>query len=149
MQLKDIKGIGNVYEKKLKEAGIMQLEDLVKNDLNEISEKTGIGITKLKKWRDEAKKKIGYKKADIIEDIQKISFIEIKGNKARVKIKNYWHENVPVYRDFKEKMENEIAVYVGNKVMLWFNGKWHENVPYKSLSEKIGFFEKIKELLRR
>lgn len=154
MELRDIRGIGSVYESKLREAGIEKAEDLIMKDLKEISEKTGINISRLEKWREEARKKIGYKKAEVAEDISKEAFIEIKGERVRVKIKNVWHENVPLYignfDEVKGKIEKEeIAVYSGNKTMLWFNGKWYENIPVSKERKKKGFLEKIKEWLSK
>ncbi|RLF50464.1 MAG: hypothetical protein DRN11_04580 [Thermoplasmata archaeon] len=158
MELKEIKGIGKTYEKKLFEAGIRNAEDLIIADLKELAKKTGISEKKIEKWREEAKKKVEYKKAEIIEDLTKIAFIAIKENNAKVKIKEIWHENVPVFKgnfdELKEEIEKEeIAVFVNKKIKLWFNGKWYENIPYEikkeKLKEKKSFIEKLREWWKR
>ncbi len=159
MELREIKGIGKTFEEKLMQAGIKEAEDLVKMDLKEIAEKTGVSIKRLEKWREEVKNKLGYKKAEVIEDLSKVAIIEVKGDKARVKIKEIWHENVPVFKgnfdELKEKMEKEeIAVYIGKKANLWFAGKWFENVSYKIHKEerkvkKKSLWDKLKELWKR
>lgn len=154
MELRKIRGIGNVYESKLKEAGIKSIEDLITCDLKTVAEKTGINIRRLEKWKEEGKRFVEYKEAEIIEDIGRISFVEIEKNKARVKIKEIWHENVKVYRgnfeEIKNGIEDEIAVYIGKKAKLWFNGKWHD-IPYKvkEEKEKKSFIEKLKEWWRK
>ena len=135
MELKNIRGIGSIYEKKLNEAGIKSIEELAISDIKNLSEKTGIKIDKIKKWKEEAKNLVGVRKAEIVEDISKISFIEIGEKNARVKIKEFWH-NAPLYKgnfeEIKEKIEKEnIAVYLNKKAILWFNGKWYENIPFK------------------
>jgi len=152
VELRKIRGIGNVYERKLKEAGIKSVEELLTCDLKKVAEKTSINIRRLEKWREEGKKIVEYKEAEIIDDVGKISFVEIENNKARVKIKEIWHENVKVYRgsfnEIKNGIEDEIAVYIGKIAKLWFNGKWHD-VPYKVKEEKKSFIEKLKEWWRK
>ena len=135
MDLKIVKGIGKVYEKKLKEAGIKSLEELAVSSEKEIAEKTGIKIEKINSWKEEARKIAGMAKAIIIEEIPKISFIEIEDGKARVKIKEYWHDAKIFQGNFdeiKQKVENEkVAIYLSKKPKLWFNGEWYDGVPYK------------------
>jgi len=155
MHLTVIKGIGKTYEKKLNDAGINSLEELAIADLEELAEKTGISINKLKKWKAEAKRKAKYKKAEIAEDMAKITTIEIDGNKARVKIKEVIHENIPVYKgnfeELKDSIEKEeMAVFLDKKASLWFNGEWYENLPYKmkikkEAVKKKSFLEILKE----
>ncbi|HEC76573.1 MAG TPA: hypothetical protein ENI33_04870 [Thermoplasmatales archaeon] len=158
--LSEIKGIGTVYEKKLNDAGIKSIEDLAICDLEEISGKTGIGLKLLRKWKEEARKKIGFKVAVPAEDLSKISFIEIYGDKARVKIKNVYHDNIPVYSgkydELKEDLKKEeMAVVMDGGTKLWFNGNFYENVPYKikkpEVKKKVekSFFNKLKEWWRK
>ena len=127
MDLKIVKGIGKVYEKKLKEAGIKSLEELAVSSEKEIAE--------INSWKEEARKIAGMAKAIIIEEIPKISFIEIEDGKARVKIKEYWHDAKIFQGNFdeiKQKVENEkVAIYLSKKPKLWFNGEWYDGVPYK------------------
>ncbi len=157
MNLTDIKGIGRVYEEKLKEAGIGNVEEFAIADIKEVAEKTGIKEERLKKWQKEAKKMVKYKKAEVVDDIPKISSITIDGDRAVVKIRDIVHENVPVFKgnfdELKEKMEKEeMAVYFKGKAKLWFGGKWHDGVPVKTKKvekEKKGFFEKLKEWWKR
>jgi len=153
MNLTDIKGIGRAYEEKLKKAGIEGVDELAIADLKELAEKTGINEERLKIWQKEAKKMVKYKKAEVAEDLSKISSILIDGNKAVIKIKDITHENVPVYRgnfeELKEKMEKEeMAVYFKGKARLWFGNKWHDDIPVKIKKvekKKKGFFEKLME----
>ncbi len=135
MNLRNIKGIGNLYEQKLNEAGIKSIEELALADVEKLAEKSGIPIQKLKKWKEGARAIIGTKKAEIAEDISKISFIEIKREGAKVKIKEAWH-SAPVYRGKFDKIKetaekDKIAVYLNKKAMLWFDGKWYKNIPFK------------------
>ncbi len=157
MALREIKGIGRVYEEKLMEAGIHNAEELVVADIKKLAEKTGINEERLRNWQREAKKMVEYKKAEVIEDVSKITSILIEKNRATVKIKNIVHKNVPVYNgnfdELKENMEKEeMAVYLKGKARLWFNGEWYENIPYKlkevkkeERKKKKGFFEKLME----
>jgi len=158
MELREIKGIGKTFEEKLMKAGIKEAEDLVKMDLKQVAEKTGISIKRLEKWQEGVKNKLGYKKAEVAEDLSKIAIIEIRDNKAKVKIKEIWHENIPVFKgnfdELKEEMEKEdIAVYIGKKAKLWFTGKWFENIPYRihkeKKVEKKSLWDKLKELWKR
>ena len=134
MDLTKIKGIGKAYSKKFMEAGIDNAEKLLLANEEEIAKKTGIKIDRIKKWKEEAKKIAKYAKAEILEDIPKISFIEIKDGEARVKIKDYWHDAKIYKEDFekvKDKLAKEkVAVIFVKKPKLWFNGKIYE-VPYK------------------
>lgn len=150
MELKRIRGIGIVYEKKLMEAGVRNVEELALADIEAISSKTGIGKERLQKWKEEAKKLVDYKEAEIAEDISKVSFVEINGEKAKVRIKEIWHENVPVFRgnfdELKSTMENEeMAVYKGKKIKLWFNKKWYDDIPSKTKEKKKSFLDKLLE----
>ena len=152
--LREIKGIGVTYVKKLNDAGIKSVEDLAICNLEETAEKTGISINLLKKWREEARKKIGFKIAVPAEDISKISFIEIYDERARVRIKDVYHENIPVYSgkydELKDKLsKEELAIFMEDKPKLWFDGKFYENAPYKikkqeMKSNKESFFDKLK-----
>ncbi|MCD6572568.1 MAG: DUF4332 domain-containing protein [Thermoplasmata archaeon] len=135
MELRDLRGIGKTYEKKLNEAGIKSVEKLALANEKEIASKIGVKQDKIKKWKEEARRIIGIANAEIIDDIPKISFIEIEDDKARVKIKEYWH-NAKLYKgnfdEIKSKIEKEkVAVYLSKKPKLWFNGKWHDKIPYK------------------
>ena len=49
-----IKGIGPIYEKKLKKADITQAENLRHIDIAAVSHRTGISAKKLKKWKKKA-----------------------------------------------------------------------------------------------
>ena len=162
MELKSIKGIGIVYEKKLNEAGIETVEDLVLADLKEVSERTGISVNRLREWKKKGRKVIPRKKAIVREDVAKIATIEITDSAAKVTIKGVPHENIPVYRgkfeDVRAEMvKREMAVHLGTKATLWFNQQWYENVPYSVKSrpqkeEKVperSFFEKLKEWWRK
>ncbi|KAA0012443.1 hypothetical protein B6U81_04040 [Thermoplasmatales archaeon ex4484_30] len=147
MELKKIRGIGIVYEKKLFNAGVTTAEELILTDSDEIASKTGIKKERIEKWKNEARNIVEYKKAEIAEDISRISFIEFLDGKAKVRIKGIWHDSIVFSGDFGEAKEKaqayKIAVYKGKKPKLWFNGKWYENIPYK-MKEK-GLFEKLKE----
>ncbi|MBC7080840.1 MAG: hypothetical protein H5T44_01085 [Thermoplasmatales archaeon] len=130
MDLKNIKGIGIVYEKKLREAGIKSVEELILSNSESLSLATNISKSKIEKWKEEARKIVEYIEAEVIEDISKNSIIEIEDGKAKVKIMEIWHEAKIFYeKDSAEK--EEIAVLMGNKPKLWFGKKWHENIPYK------------------
>ncbi len=133
--MRELKGIGKAYESKLKNAGIKNVEELALANEEDVASKIGIKLDKIKKWKEEARKIIGIAQAEIIDDIPKISFIEIENGEAKVKIKEYWH-NAKLYRgnfdEIKSKVEKErVAVYLSKKAKLWFNGKWYDNVPYK------------------
>ena len=159
MKLTDIKGIGRAYEEKLNNAGIKSVDELAIANLDELEEKTGIKKERLKVWQREAKKMAEYKRAEVAEDLSKISSIVIDGDKAVVKIKDVTHENIPVYRgnfeEIRERMEKEeMAVYFKGKAKLWFAGKWHDGIPVKvkkaeKKEKKKGFFEKLKELWKK
>jgi len=141
MSLRNIKGIGSLYEKKLNDAGIKSIEELALADAEKLAEESGISIQKIKKWKEEAKTIIGIKKAEIAEDISKISFIEIRREGAKVKIKEAWH-SAPVYRgkfnEIKEMAEKDkIAVYLNKNAMLWFNGNWYKNIPFKDKTKSL------------
>lgn len=56
IQLKDIKGIGPRRIEQLKLAGIKNAEDLLRVDINDISENSGIPLKMLEKYVKEAKK---------------------------------------------------------------------------------------------
>lgn len=152
--LREIKGIGATYEKKLNDAGIKSIEDLAICNLEETAKKTGIGINLLKKWREEARRKIGFKVAVPAEDISKISFIELYDDRARVRIKDVYHDNIPVYSGkydvLKDKLsKEEMAVFMEDKPKLWFDGKIYENVPYKIKKREVkkdreNFLDKLK-----
>ena len=94
MALKDIKGIGIAYRKKLIEAKVETIEDLALADLSEIAQRTGISLSKLKEWKKEARRLVQYKKAEIAEDIAKKAVY------------------VPIYTQLKRK---DIA-YIANKL---------------------------------
>lgn len=54
-----IKGIGESKARRLREAGIESLEDLIRvdpEDLEELSERTGIGVNRLKEYQAQARK---------------------------------------------------------------------------------------------
>jgi len=135
MDLTNIKGIGSSYKERLVIAGVDTIEKLSIADVEELSRKYGLPLKKLKKWKDEARKIVGYGNAVIIDNIPKISFIKLEDGKARVKIKEWWHEAKVFGGDFEEvrkKAEKEkIAVYLAKKPKLWFNGKWYDNIRYK------------------
>ncbi|MBC7128348.1 MAG: hypothetical protein H5T45_01275 [Thermoplasmatales archaeon] len=136
MDLKNIKGIGIVYEKKLREAGIKSVEELIFADTESLSLTTDISKSKIEKWKEEARKIVEYREAEVIEDLSKNSFIEIEEGKAKVKIMEIWHE-AGVFNDKNSAEKEEIAVLMGDRPKLWFGKKWHENIPYK----KKGLFE--------
>ena len=138
MDLKNIKGIGSVYEKKLKEAGIKSMEELILASTDALSSTTGISKGKIEKWKEEARNKVEYKEVEIIEDLSKISFIEIEEKRAKVKIMEIWHE-AGIFYDKNSAEKEEIAVLMENKPKLWFAKKWHENIPYKI--KKKGFLK--------
>ena len=158
MEITAIKGIGRVYKEKLGEAGIESIEELIVADLEELAKKTGISVKRLQEWQREARKLAEYKKAEIAEDMTKITSIEIEDGKARVKIKEIIHENIPVFKgnfdELKAEMEKEeMAVFVGKKAKLWFNGVWYDNLPYKMKGKegkkKKGLLDKLRELWRK
>ena len=158
MEITAIKGIGRVYKEKLGKAEIGSVEELVVADLEELAKKTGISVKRLQEWQKEARKLAKYKKAEVAEDMAKITSIEIEDGKARVKIKEVVHENIPVFKgDFdglKAEIEKEeMAVFIGKKAKLWFNGKWHDNLTYKMKGreekKKKGLLEKLRELWKK
>ncbi|MCD6513242.1 MAG: helix-hairpin-helix domain-containing protein [Thermoplasmata archaeon] len=135
MELTIIKGIGKTFETKLMDAGIKSVEDLAVADIDRIAETTGISKARLSRWKELARKMVGERKAEIAEDISKITSIEVEREAAKVRIKDAVHI-APFYEgDFdkiKEDAEKEkIAVYIGKKAKLWFNGKWYDNLPFK------------------
>jgi len=136
MDLKSIKGIGAVYEKKLREAGIKSVEKLILANSESLSLTTDISKSKIEKWKEEARKIVEYREAEVIEDLSKNSFIEIEEGKAKVKIMEIWHE-ASIFNDKNSAEKEEIAVLMGDRPKLWFGKKWHENIPYK----KKGLFE--------
>jgi predicted RecB family nuclease len=136
MDLKSIKGIGAVYEKKLREAGIKSVEELILANSESLSLTTDISKSKIEKWKEEARKIVEYREAEVIEDLSKNSFIEIEEGKAKVKIMEIWHE-ASIFNDKNSAEKEEIAVLMGDRPKLWFGKKWHENIPYK----KKGLFE--------
>ena len=158
MDITAIKGIGRVYKEKLGMAGINSIEELVVANLEEVAEKTGISIKKLQEWQKEARKLAEYKKAEIAEDMARITSIEIENGKARVKIKEIIHENIPVFKgnfdELKAEMEKEeMAVFIDKKAKLWFNGKWYGDLAYKikrkEEKKKKGLLEKLRELWKK
>ncbi|MEM1514277.1 MAG: helix-hairpin-helix domain-containing protein [Candidatus Thermoplasmatota archaeon] len=142
MDLKNIRGIGSIYEKKLREAGIKSVEELILANAESIAMTTNISKSKIEKWKEEARKIVEYKEAEVIEDLSKNSFIEIEEGKAKVKIMEISHEAKIFYdKDLAEK--EEIAVLIEKKPKLWFGKKWHENIPYKK-RRIFGFIERKK-----
>ncbi len=55
-ELRRIKGLGEGRARALKEAGIETLEDLIRMDVEEISERTNIGVGTLREYQAKAKK---------------------------------------------------------------------------------------------
>ena len=56
---KEIKGIGESKARRLREAGIESLEDLIRvdpEDLEGLSERTGIGVGRLREYQAQARK---------------------------------------------------------------------------------------------
>lgn len=66
MKITEIKGIGSVYAKKLKKAGVTRIEDLREMRVEEIAEKSKISPLLLTKWKKEAAK------INILRDIKGI-----------------------------------------------------------------------------
>jgi len=137
--LTDVKGIGNTFRKKLEKHGIHTIEELSRAN-KKVAAKLGVSEKRFMGWVREAKKMVAKetpkkKRAIVAEEIgPKNAFINIKGRKAEVKIKEKVHESVPVYRGELEESvkENNIAVNIDSSgnVKLWFDGKWYEDVPF-------------------
>ncbi len=142
MDLKNIKGIGSVYEKKLREAGIKSAEELILSNSESLSLSTNISKSKIDKWKEDARKIVEFKEAEVIEDLSKNSFIEIEGEKAKVRIMDIWHE-ARIFYDKNSAEKEEIAILMEKKPKLWFGKKWHENIPYKKKG-LFGFFRRKK-----
>jgi hypothetical protein len=154
MLLRDIKGIGIVYEKQLNEAGIVTLDDIVLTDVRDIAQKTGITTARLKDWKKEAKRKVRYKHAEIAEDMKAIAHIEITDDTAQVTIKDVTHENVAVHRgmfeDLKQTITKEkIAVFFQDPPRLWFNGLWYDDIPVKVRTKPVKKTEKKTSLYKK
>jgi predicted flap endonuclease-1-like 5' DNA nuclease len=56
LELTDLPGVGQKTAEKLMEAGCLSIEDLVNANLEELSQETGIVLSKLEKYVEEAKK---------------------------------------------------------------------------------------------
>jgi len=167
MGLKDVKGIGVTYEKKLHKAGVTDVDTLVLASIEELGEKTGISTQRLKQWQKDARKKVIYKQTEVREDLSKSSSVRIADGKAMVFIRDVCHENVPVFQGMFDAVKNEmekipLAVYFGKKekVIMWFHKQWHYDIPVtetKTVAQpahaqieqkkelKKGFFSKLRK----
>jgi len=150
--LRDIKGIGPTFQKKLEKKGIKSIEDLASADAHTLAKKTGIPEKKIEKWISDAKelmKKRIIKKAFVAEKIgPENAHIHIKEGTAIVKIKEKIHQGVSIFNPGEEnKAQNEdIAVIIKKQdAKLWFKGKWDENITLTE--EKMGMMDKIKKIL--
>jgi hypothetical protein len=169
MALREIKGIGPTFEKKLHDAGIRSIDDLVLADFADLHERTGITKKRLRQWRAQARKLARYKKAEVHEPLADITTVAVGDDMATVTIRGVVHENVPVYRGpfdaQRGQMEaEEMAVHVGKTTSIWFDGRWHRDVGAPSPRPKTGdseahaptisvsknnFLQKLKEWWRR
>ena len=56
VDLTEIKGVGKIIAQKLKAAGILNANDLIRADLDELSGKINYPVSRLEKWKQEAEK---------------------------------------------------------------------------------------------
>ena len=150
--LRDIKGIGPSFQKKLEKKGIKSINDLASADAHILAKKTGISVKKIEKWINDAKeltKKRIVKRAVVAEKIgPENAHIHVKEGMALVKIKEKIHHNISIFNAGEEKkaQNKDIAVIMGKQgdAKLWFKGKWYNNIPLTR--EKMGLLDKMKKI---
>jgi predicted flap endonuclease-1-like 5' DNA nuclease len=150
--LKDIKGIGPLYQKKLEMRGIMSIENLSAADAHITAKKTGIPLRRIESWitvaRDMVQKKWG-KKAIIAEKIgPENAHIHVEKRIATVRIREKLHRGVELFDNGEENQaQNESIAVIAegqDEAKLWFKGKWYENVPLTIAKTRI--IAKIKKI---
>ncbi len=150
--LKDVKGIGPSYQKKLERRGTVSIEDLASADAQILAKKTNISIKRVESWikdaREMTKKRI-VKRAVVAEKIgPENAHIHVEKGLATVKIKEKFHHKVELFdADEERKAQNKtIAVIAGGQgeAKLWFKGKWYGDIPLTI--EKVSMIDKIKKI---
>ncbi|MCA1814137.1 MAG: helix-hairpin-helix domain-containing protein [Halobacteriales archaeon] len=146
-KLTDIKGVGDVTARKLREAGVRTVEDLRGIEVQDIAKRTGIKADTLQQWRDDAARLLSSATETGAQAIESAAskademavVLRDRATTAKVRVEGVYHENLPIITAKLD--EDQLAVARGiqeNAVLLkekadtaWvqIEGEWHKNVP--------------------